>query len=135
MRLRIETVMVMVALSIMAGVHLGTVIATSAYRQVQIEKQAEAGAMPPDEVRALRLFARILWRESSLRPCVTGDHDKPHIAFGPAQYQERTFEQFKTEARMPWLNWKNPEHQLILTWWAVKNGKESAWTTAKNADY
>ena len=132
--IRVEIVLLLIAASIVGGVEIGTRIAVSAYRQVQVERQAEAGGMDPDEVRALRIFARILWRESSLRPCVEGDSDMPHVAFGPAQYQERTFDAFKNEARMPWMNWKNPEHQLILTWWAVKNGKEKAWTTARNED-
>ena len=133
-KIRIETALVLAALAVMLGIHLGTMISTSAYRQVVLEQQSQSGAMDAREIKSLKLFARILWGESSLRPCVSGDHDKQFISFGPAQYQERTFNEFKQEARLPWLEWRNPEHQIILTWWAVKHGKEQAWTVVNEQE-
>ena len=137
--IRIETALVFIALSAMIGIHTGSVISTSAYQhQTMMEQDKRAAtdnALSPQEFRHMRIFARIFWGESGLRACVTGDRDKPRLAFGPAQYQKRTFNEFKEEAGLPWLEWKNPEHQIILTWWAIKNGKEHHWTVVKEVDF
>lgn len=124
--------------AIILGIGLGVTVTSKAYLHASQEvaaSQYEMTLLNPREIENLQQFARILWGESGCRPCVEGDMDRPYRAFGPAQWQERTFNEMKWQARMPWLEWKNPEHQLILTWCAVKNNKARIWTVVKEMKF
>lgn len=62
---------------------------------------------------------------------IWGDLDKPHPAYGIAQFQRRTFEYFKKLAGRPGLKWKNKDDQLWLLKWALVNGHAGHWTCDK----
>lgn len=71
------------------------------------------------------LIIDILECESAGRYNVVGDDG---VSFGIAQFQKTTFDTLKRKARMPWLNWKNPIHQMRLLNWALDNGYGKHWT-------
>ena len=72
------------------------------------------------------LALKVLNCESSLRhEGVYGDSGN---AYGIAQFWPKTFQMFKSEAGMPWLNYRSKEDQIELFSWAMANGKESHWT-------
>ena len=60
---------------------------------------------------------------------VWGDNGK---AYGIAQFHERTFNQFKTEAGYPQLRWESLADQLWLFDWALKNKHSGSWTCASS---
>ena len=76
------------------------------------------------------LLNKIVELESGWRPNVIGDGGR---AFGLAQFHKGTFDDFKEEAQMSELEYKNPYHQLTLLVWAIENGKQNHWTTYKRA--
>jgi len=77
-----------------------------------------------------REVEKIIMCESGGRHDVWGDLDKPHRAYGIAQFQRRTFNYLKKLARKPELEWKNKDDQLWLLRWAVKNNMSHHWTCA-----
>ena len=72
---------------------------------------------------------RLVELESNWKVDALGDGGK---AFGPAQFWETTFNQFKGEAGMPELKYRDPQDQLTLMAWAVRNNLGYHWTTYKN---
>ena len=62
--------------------------------------------------------------ESALRPNAVGDRGQSR---GILQYKRPTFAEFQREAGRPELQWLDPADQIILTKWAVQNGKEKHW--------
>ena len=70
------------------------------------------------------IVQKIIACESSHRYDVWGDGGK---SFGPAQFQQRTFKWMKLQAGKPYLQWKNPKHQIYLLKWALQNGHERHW--------
>ncbi len=75
-----------------------------------------------------KLLNKIVELESNWKVDAIGDGSK---AFGLAQFHQPTFEQFKKEANMSDLEYKNPYHQLTLLAWAFENGKQAHWSTYK----
>lgn len=63
--------------------------------------------------------------ESAGRYNVVGDDG---VSVGIAQFQKATFEELKRKAKMPWLQWKNPIHQMRLLNWAIDHGYGHLWT-------
>lgn len=79
-----------------------------------------------------KIVSQIVMCESGGRhEGVWGDLDKPHPAYGIAQFQRRTFEHFKNMAGRPELKWKNKDDQIWLLKWAIKNNLAHHWTCYK----
>lgn len=81
-------------------------------------------------------FVAIAYAESRLNPKAVGDHGLAKNIF---QFHEQTFNAFKKEAKMPYLEYNNWKDQAELAAWAFKNGKNEHWPTCdrvmKNIDY
>lgn len=58
---------------------------------------------------------------------VWGDLDKPHKAFGVAQFQKRTF-LWLCKLSGKDLDYTNPDHQKELLKWALENNYGHLWT-------
>lgn len=67
----------------------------------------------------------VLLCESNLQQEIFGDHGN---AYGIAQFWKSTFDAFKKEAGMPFLNYKNMDDQIELYSWALANGHSNSWT-------
>lgn len=82
------------------------------------------------DLKRLRMMYRLRDCESGHRPFVVGDRDKPHVALGLYQYQERTFSWLISELRLEGLglSWRNPEDQEVLTWMALDRGYGYLWS-------
>ncbi len=72
-----------------------------------------------------KLLIDIMECESGGRYNVVGDDG---VSVGIAQFQKATFETLKHKAKMPWLQWKNPIHQMRLLNWAIDHGYGRLWT-------
>ena len=84
------------------------------------------------DYRQFVLLREIVNLESSWKETAIGDNGK---AWGLVQFHEPTFNQFKQEAGMNYLEYKNPYHQLTLLVWSFENGKEKHWTTYPRAKW
>ena len=82
--------------------------------------------------RQFVLLREIVNLESSWKETAVGDNGK---AWGLVQFHEPTFNQFKQEAGMDYLEYENPYHQLTLLVWSFENGKEKHWTTYPRAKW
>jgi len=69
----------------------------------------------------------IIENESSMRHNVKGKHGE----YGIAQFKKKTFIELKKKSKMKNIQWENPVHQFWLLCWAIENGYENLWTTAK----
>jgi len=69
----------------------------------------------------------IIENESSMRHNVKGKHGE----YGIAQFKKKTFLELKEKSGIKNIQWENPVHQFQLLCWAIENGYESLWTTAK----
>lgn len=79
-----------------------------------------------------KLLDKIIEKESSGRVSVWGDSHKQYKAFGAVQFQERTFYWLSEKAGFNG-NWKNPDDQIELLDWAIRNNYGYLWSTYKNA--
>jgi hypothetical protein len=52
-------------------------------------------------------------------------------SYGIAQFQYKTFDWMRKEAKRPELKWKNRNDQLWLLAWALENGYGKYWTCFK----
>ena len=68
---------------------------------------------------------KIIICESMGKHNARGDSGK---SYGPAQFQQKTFNWMKSEAGWTELQWTDPEHQLQLLRWALQNGHGNHWT-------
>jgi len=57
-----------------------------------------------------------------------GDKEMPHLSYGVAQFQKRTFEEMAKKAMMSDPDWMNPAQQVHLLIWAIQNGYGKRWT-------
>ena len=119
--------MILVAIGIMAGVALGSRITVAAYESAQ---QQERMAVIADELAMVRTLGALMRCESGFRPTVPGDGGD---SYGILQFQKPTFAWMKTAAGMPDLNYRNPEDQMVLAWWALRNGHGRHWTCYEKA--
>lgn len=85
------------------------------------------------ETSHYRLLKEIIKRESSGRYDVYGDNG---ASYGLCQFKERTFRYYADKVyNMPWLDWKDPLHQITLMDLIVRDGRgPSEWTTYKAAE-
>lgn len=74
-------------------------------------------------------YVMIAYAESGLNPKAIGDKGLARNIF---QFHELTFNSFKKEAKMEWLEYDNWKHQAELAAWSFKNGKEEHWPTVKS---
>lgn len=66
---------------------------------------------------------RMAFYESSYNVDARGDFDGTrYLAYGLYQFHHRTFTSFSRLSGNIGLDWKNPEHQLIVATWAIKHG-------------
>lgn len=80
------------------------------------------------EEKIERILNKLIQCESGGNANAIGDNG---LAFGILQYHKETFDLFKKSADMEWLEYENPEHQIILTRWALKNNLGHHWTCYK----
>ncbi len=78
------------------------------------------------DYRQFVLLREIVRLESGWRDDVYGDSGK---AYSLVQFHRPTFEQFKKEAGMDYLEYENPYNQLTLLVWAFENNYQKHWTT------
>ncbi|MBI5449357.1 hypothetical protein HY948_03515 [Candidatus Gottesmanbacteria bacterium] len=78
-----------------------------------------------DDIRIEQVVQRIIICESQGKYNVVGDGSK---SYGPAQFQQKTFNWMKAQAGQPELHWMNSEHQIWLLRWALKNGYGNHWS-------
>lgn len=84
------------------------------------------------DYRQFSLLEKIVYLESGWRDNVYGDKNK---AYSLAQFHKTTFEQFKKEAEMDYLEYENPYNQLTLLVWAFENNYQKHWTTFQKAKW
>lgn len=92
---------------------------TQRYQRLTVETAMRDGLNPV-------LPVYIVTNESHWNPKAVGDHG---LARNLAQFHPLTFLWMKKKANMPNLEYENPQDQIILMEWGVKNGYGDNWST------
>lgn len=138
-----KLVMLLVAASLFIGYSIGKVTEGTAHDATRIQLVQVTGQLSIEQLRRTQqqlehnlLVEYIVQCESSGQTDVWGDLNYPYPSYGVAQFQERTFNRFATEAEFDGAEWKNPHHQIYLLDWALRQGYGKHWKTcyAKSKD-
>lgn len=71
------------------------------------------------------IVARVIQCESGGKVNAIGDHG---LAYGIAQFHEDTFNRMKRLSGYYWLDYRNPNDQILLIEWAFAHGHEREWS-------